>query len=79
MVRYISKKGKIQRELIDQRIVAIVKLYCEQIDFDPSLLGADSTRSGYGSSCSERGVPIRNATGIEVSAVRRCIEKRRHV
>jgi site-specific recombinase XerD len=46
------------RELTDQRIVAIVKHYCDQIGLDPTLFAAHSTRSGYVTSCSERGVPI---------------------
>ena len=57
--RYISKKDEIQwRELIDQRIVAIVKHYCEETGLDPRCYSGHSTRSGYVSSCSERGVPI---------------------
>jgi integrase len=57
--RYISKKDEIQwRELIDQRIVAIVKQYCEEIGLDPRCHSGHSTRSGYVSSCSERNVPI---------------------
>ena len=57
--RWISKKDEIQwRELIDQRIVAIIKAYCEEIGLDPSSFAAHSTRSGYVTSCSDRGVPI---------------------
>ena len=57
--RWISKKDEIQwRVLIDQRIVALIKGYCEQIDFDPSDFAAHSMRSGYVTSSSERGVPI---------------------
>jgi integrase len=57
--RWISKKDEVQwRELTDQRIVAIVKHYCDQIGLDPTLFAAHSTRSGYVTSCSERGVPI---------------------
>ena len=57
--RWISKKDQIEwRVLIDQRIVAIVKEYCDQIGLDPSCFAAHSTRSGYVTSCSERGVPI---------------------
>lgn len=57
--RWISKKDEVQwRELIDQRIVALVKEYCEQVGLDPSCFAAHSTRSGYVTSCSERGVPI---------------------
>ena len=57
--RWISKKDQIEwRVLIDQRIVAIVKAYCDQIGLDPSCFAAHSTRSGYVTSCSERGVPI---------------------
>ena len=57
--RWISNRDEVQwRELIDQRIVAIIKDYCEQIGLDPSLFAAHSTRSGYVTSCSERGVPI---------------------
>ena len=57
--RWISKKDHIERRvLIDQRIVAIVKTYCDQVGLDPSLFAAHSTRSGYVTSCSARGVPI---------------------
>ena len=57
--RWISKKDEIQwRVLIDQRIVALIKDYCEQIGLDPSCFAAHSTRSGYVTSSSERGVPI---------------------
>jgi integrase len=57
--RWVSKKDDIQfRELIDQRIVALVKEYCEEIGLDPTCFAAHSTRSGYVTSCSERGVGI---------------------
>ena len=57
--RWISKKDEIQwRVLIDQRIVALIKDYCEQIGLDPACFAAHSTRSGYVTSSSERGVPI---------------------
>ena len=57
--RWISKKDEVQwRELIDRRIVALIKEHCEQIGLDPSCFAAHSTRSGYVSSCSDRGVPI---------------------
>ena len=57
--RWISKKDVIEwRVLIDQRIVAIVKHYCAEIGHDPSCFAAHSTRSGYVTSSSERGVPI---------------------
>lgn len=57
--RWISKKDEIQwRVLIDQRIVALIKRYCEQIGLDPASFAAHSTRSGYVTSSSERGVPI---------------------
>ena len=57
--RWISKKDDIEwRVLIDQRIVAIVKHYCAEIGHDPSCFAAHSTRSGYVTSSSERGVPI---------------------
>ena len=57
--RWISKKDEIQwRVLIDQRIVALIKDYCEQIGLDPTGFAAHSTRSGYVTSSSERGVPI---------------------
>src|SRR6185437_12815870 len=56
---WLSKKDQIEWQvLIDQRIVAIVKEYCEQIGLDPSCFAAHSTRFGYVTSCSERGVPI---------------------
>jgi hypothetical protein len=44
--------------LIDQRIVAIIKEYCEEIGLDASSFAGHSTRSGYVSSCSDRRVPI---------------------
>ena len=57
--RWISKKDVIEwRVLIDQRIVAIVKQYCAEVGHDPSCFAAHSTRSGYVTSSSERGVPI---------------------
>ena len=57
--RWISKKDVVEwRVLIDQRIVAIVKHYCAEIGHDPSCFAAHSTRSGYVTSSSERGVPI---------------------
>ena len=57
--RWISKKDEIQwRVLIDQRIVALIKEYCEQIGLDSTCFAAHSTRSGYVTSSSERGVPI---------------------
>jgi integrase len=59
LFRWISKKDEIQwRVLIDQRIVAVIKEYCEAIGLDPSDFAAHSTRSGYVTSSSERGVPI---------------------
>jgi integrase len=57
--RWISKKDEVQwRVLIDQRIVALIKEYCEAIGLDPSAFAAHSTRSGYVTSSSDRGVPI---------------------
>lgn len=57
--RWISKKDEIQwRVLIDQRIVAIIKHYATKIGLDPSCFAAHSTRSGYVTSSSDRGVPI---------------------
>ena len=57
--RWISKKDDVQwRVLIDQRIVAVIKDYCEQTGLDPASFAAHSTRSGYVTSSSERGVPI---------------------
>jgi integrase len=57
--RWISKKDEIQwRELIDQRIVAVIKAYCEEVGLDSRLFAGHSTRSGYATSCSDRGVPI---------------------
>jgi integrase len=57
--RWISKKDQIQwRLLIDQRIVAIVKYYAGQIGLDPTCFAAHSTRSGYVTCSSDRGVPI---------------------
>ena len=44
--------------LIDQRIVAILKEYVTKIDLDENSYAAHSTRSGYVTSCSDRGVPI---------------------
>ena len=48
--------------LIDQRIVAILKHYCAEIGHDPRGFAAHSTRSGYVTSSSERGVPISELT-----------------
>ena len=57
--RWISKKDEVQwRVLIDQRIVALIKNYCERIGLDPASFAAHSARSGYVTSSSERGVPI---------------------
>lgn len=57
--RWISKKDETQwRALIDQRIVAIVKRYASLIGLDPKCFAAHSTRSGYVTSSSQRGVPI---------------------
>ena len=57
--RWVSKKDEIQwGVLIDQRIVAVIEEYCEAIGLDPSDIAAHSTRSGYVTSSSERGVPI---------------------
>ena len=57
--RWISKKDEIQfRELIDQRIVALIKYYCEQVGLDEKLYSGHSGRAGYVSSCSDRGVSI---------------------
>ena len=57
--RWISKKDEIQwRVLIDQRIVAIVKRYASLVGLDPTCFAAHSTRSGYVTSSSDRGVPI---------------------
>ena len=57
--RWISKKDDIEwRVLIDQRIVAILKHYCTEIGHDPSCFAAHSTRSGWVTSSSEKGVPI---------------------
>ncbi len=57
--RWISKKDEVQwRMLIDQRLIALIKEYCEQIGLDPTCFAAHSTRSGYVTSSSERGVPI---------------------
>ena len=57
--RWISKKDEIQwRVLIDQRIVAIIKHYAEAIGLDSRCFAAHSTRSGYVTSSSDRGVPI---------------------
>ena len=57
--RWISKKDLIQwRVLIDQRIVAIVKYYAGQIGLDSRCFAAHSTRSGYVTCSSDRGVPI---------------------
>ena len=57
--RWISKKDEIEwRVLIDQRIVAILKHYCSEIGHDPACFSGHSTRSGWVSSSSERGVPV---------------------
>ena len=57
--RWISNKDEIEwRVLIDQRIVAILKHYCAELGHDPSCFAAHSMRSGYGTSSSERGVPV---------------------
>ena len=57
--RWISKKDEIQwRVLIDQRIVAIIKHYAAEIGLDSRCFAAHSTRSGYVTSSSDRGVPI---------------------
>jgi len=57
--RWISKKDEIQwRILIDQRIVAIIKRYAKRIGLDEKCFAAHSTRSGYVTSSSERGVPV---------------------
>jgi integrase len=57
--RWISKKDEIQfRVLIDQRIVAIIKEYAAKIGLDEKCFAGHSTRSGYVTSCSDRGVPI---------------------
>lgn len=57
--RWISKKDEIQwRVLIDQRIVAIIKRYAGLIGLDATCFAAHSTRSGYVTSSSDRGVPI---------------------
>ena len=57
--RWISKKDEIQwRVLIDQRIVAIIKHYADAIGLDSRCFAAHSTRSGYVTSSSDRGVPI---------------------
>ena len=59
VLSWISKKDEIQwRELIDQRIVAILKAYCEEVGLDSRFFACHSTRSGYTTSCSDRGVPI---------------------
>ena len=57
--RWISKKDEIQwRILIDQRIVAIIKKYTKAIGLDEKCFAAHSTRSGFCSSSSDRGVGI---------------------
>jgi len=57
--RWISKKDEIEwRVLIDQRIVALIKHYCAEIGHDPACFAAHSTRSGWVTSSSERGVPV---------------------
>ena len=57
--RWISKKDEVQwRVLIDQRIVAIIKQYADARGLDSTCFAAHSTRSGYVTSSSDRGVPI---------------------
>ena len=57
--RWISKKDEIQwRILIDQRIVSIIKRYAKMIGLDEKCFAGHSTRSGYVTSSSERGVPV---------------------
>ena len=57
--RWINKKDEIQwRVLIDQRIVAIVKEYAAKIGLDERSYSAHSTRSGWVTSCSDRGASI---------------------
>ena len=57
--RWISKKDEIQwRVLIDQRIVAIIKRYAKGIGLDEKCYAGHSTRAGYVTSSSERGVPV---------------------
>lgn len=57
--RWISKKDEIQfRVLIDQRMVAIIKDYAAQIGLDEKCYSCHSSRSGYVTTCSDRGVPI---------------------
>ena len=57
--RWISRKDEVQwRVLIDQRIVAILKHYAGLIGLDSKCFAAHSTRSGYVTSSSDRGVPI---------------------
>jgi integrase len=57
--RWISPRDEIQwRVLIDQRIVAIVKQYCEKVGLDSRNYAGHSTRSGWVTSSSARGVGI---------------------
>jgi integrase len=57
--RWISKKDEIQwRVLIDQRIVAIIKRHAKKIGLDEKCFAGHSTRAGYVTSSSERGVPV---------------------
>ena len=72
--------------LIDQRIVALIKEYCEEIGLDPAWFAAHSTRSGYVTSSSGRGVPIsemmkrtrhRAVSSLQVYEERRVVPERR--
>ena len=57
--RWISKRDEIQfRVLIDQRVVAIIKHYCAKIGLPSECFAGHSTRSGYVSTASAKGVPI---------------------
>ena len=57
--RWIDKKDEIYwRVLIDQRIVAIIKHYAGVVGLDPKCFAGHSTRSGYVTSSSDRGVPV---------------------
>ena len=57
--RWISKKDEVQwRVLIDQRIVAIIKHYTAEIGLEQDFFAGHSTRSGYVTTASARGVPI---------------------
>lgn len=54
-----QQKDEIQwRVLIDQRIVAIIKVYTSKIGLDPTSFAAHSARSGFVSTSSDRGFPI---------------------